>query len=169
MTRFSRLTLAAIAPISLLALAGCSSAPLVSAVSPNAVHRQVSSLGIQRLAVPQCTRDFALSVTPSTAVIPAGSSKTFEIGLTSLCGLAGSINVGTTRISPSGNGRGPTPHQARYDLPLDANGKTGIPVTYSTTAMTSRRSYEITITAKDVTGGCCYGVTHTATVTLTIE
>jgi hypothetical protein len=158
--RFLRLSLALVAPISFLAVAACASSAHMSAVLPQAIRRQMT---------PQCTRNFMLAVTPSNASIPAGSSKTYEIGLTSLCGLAGSINVGTTHISPVGNGRGPTPHQPRYDLPLDANGKAGVPVTFSTTAMTLKQTYIITITAKDISGGCCYGVTHTTTMSLTVE
>jgi len=159
-TRFLRLSLALIAPISFLAVAACASGAQMSALVPQAMRPHVT---------PQCTRDFSLSVTPSNANVTAGSSKTYQIGLTSLCGLAGSINVGTTRISPADNGNGPRPHQARYDLPLDANGKAAVAVTFSTTALTLKQTYTIAITAKDVSGGCCYGLTHTASVSLTVE
>ena len=54
-------------------------------------------------------------------------------------------------------------------MPLDANGNAGVPVTFSTSAMTVRQTYIITITARDVSGGCCYGLTHTARVSLTVE
>ena len=104
-----------------------------------------------------------------SAIIQAGSSKLYEIGLTSVCGLAGSINVGSTHISPADNGNGPRPHQARYDIPLDANGQAGVPVTFVTSSATLKTTYTITITAKDVSGGCCYGVTHSASISLTVK
>lgn len=160
MTHIVRLPLIAVASVSLAALTAC-----YSAGQTPGTHARYAA-GQSRA---DCARDFALAVTPASASIPAGSSKTFQIGLTSVCGLAGSINVGTTHISPAGNGHGPTPHQARYDLPLDAGGKAGVPVTFSTTVTTVKTTYAITITAKDVTGGCCYGLTHTEVVSLTVQ
>jgi hypothetical protein len=120
-------------------------------------------------SIAQCKPDFSLSVTPSSASIPAGSSQRYQIGLISVCGLAGTIHVGTTSISPADNGNGPRPHQTRYDIPLTANGTSGVPVTFSTSSTTLRATYTITMTAKDISGGCCYGVTHTAIVSLIVK
>jgi len=120
-------------------------------------------------SIAQCKPDFVLAVDPSSATIQAGSSKVYQIGLTSECGLAGSINVGTTSISPADNGSGPRPHQTRYDIPLGANAKAGVAVTFSTSGATLKTTYTITITAKDVSGGCCYGVTHTASISLVVN
>jgi hypothetical protein len=160
MTRFHRMLYAALVSTSFIALAACGSGGQLSAVTPRMALRQ---------SIAQCKPDFALSVNPSSATIQAGSSKLYQIGLTSICGLAGSINVGTTSIVPADNGNGPRPHQARYDIPLNANGTAGVPVTFVTSSATLKTTYTITITAKDVSGGCCYGLTHTTSISLIVK
>ena len=157
---FHRSLYAVLVSTSFIAFAACASSGQVSAVTPRMALQQ---------SIAQCKPDFALSVNPSSASIQAGASKLYQIGLTSVCGLAGSINVGTTNISPADNGNGPRPHQARYDIPLQANGKAGVPVTFSTSGATLKTTYTITITAKDISGGCCYGVTHTASISLIVK
>ena len=161
MAHFSRTTVLAL--ISLLVLAACASGGRVSPNMPP-VPRTV-----MEQSAAQCKPDFVLSVKPASAVIQAGSSKLYQIGLTSLCGIAGSINVGTVSISPADTGNGPRPHQARYDIPLTANGQAGVAVSFSTSSMTPKTTYTITIRATDVSGGCCYGVRHTATISLIVN
>ena len=160
MALFHRSLYAALLSTSFIAFAACASSGQASAVTPRMALQQ---------SIAQCKPDFALSVIPLSANIQAGSSKLYQIGLTSVCGLAGSINVGTTSISPADNGNGPRPHQARYDIPLQANGKAGVPVTFSTSTSTLKATYTITITAKDVSGGCCYGITHSASISLIVK
>lgn len=155
-----RLLYAVLASTSLLAVDACASSGPMSSAMPRMPLQQ---------NIAQCKPDFVLSVNPSSATIQAGSSKLYQIGLTSVCGLAGAINVGTTHISPTGNGNGPRPHQARYDIPLNANGQAGVPVTFVASSATLKTTYTITITATDISGGCCYGVTHSASISLTVK
>ncbi len=145
-----------------IGMAGCTRDTPTGVILVNGASAKAQSIA-------QCQPDFSLSVTPSSASIPAGSSQRYQIALTSVCGLAGTINVGTTRIKPADNGNGPRPHQTLYDIPLTANGTSGVPVTFSTSSATLRTTYTITITAKDISGGCCYGVTHTAIVSLIVK
>ena len=163
MAHFSRTTVLAL--VSLLVLAACASGDRVSPNMPSTLMPRT----LMQQSSAQCTPDFVLSVKPTSAGIQAGSSKLYQIGLTSLCGIAGSINVGTTSISPAGGGNGPRPHQARYDIPLTANGQAGVAVTFTTSNATPKTTYTITITATDVSGGCCYGVRHAATVSLIVN
>lgn len=158
MAHFSRA--AVLALISPIVLAACASGGQVSPPAPRVLMEQSAA---------QCKPDFVLSVKPTAASIQAGSSKLYQIGLTSLCGIVGSINVGTTSISPADTGNGPRPHQARYDIPLTANGQAGVAVSFVTSNLTPKATYTITITAKDVSGGCCYGVLHSATISLTVN
>lgn len=160
MVHFHRLTFSVLASALFIALAACASSGQLNAATPRMPLGQSIAL---------CKPNFALSVTPSSAMIQAGSSKLYQIGLTSECGLAGTIFVGTTSISPADNGHGPRPHQVRYDIPLGANGTAGEPVRIVTSSATRRTTYTITITAKDVSGGCCYGVTHTTTISLIVK
>lgn len=101
--------------------------------------------------------------------------------MTSLCGLGGTINVGVRGISPqpgevcTGHGskqtcttNGPTIQQCCYDFPLRAGGSTGNHITFGATTNTIKATYTITIKAEDISGGCCYGLTHSTTFTLTV-
>lgn len=145
-----------------IGIAGCTPDTPTGVILGNGEPAKVQSIA-------QCRPGYFLSVTPASASITAGSSQRYQLGLTSVCGLAGSINVGTTSIKPADNGNGPRPHQTRYDLPLTANGTSGVTVTFSTSSLTLRTTYTITITATDISGGCCYGVTHTAIVSLIVK
>ena len=117
----------------------------------------------------QCQPNFTLAASPSSATIQRGSSVVFSIAMTSVCGFSGTINVGVLAggISPSGP-NGPTLKVRNYDNWLPANGKAGTIMTVSTSQSTMPATYTITLTGKDITGGCCYGLTHTASVTLTV-
>ena len=89
--------------------------------------------------------------------------------MTSVCGLSGTISVGVLAggISPSTTNR-PMLKVRNYDNWLPANGKAGTIMTVSASQNTVTTTYTITVTGKDITGGCCYGLTHTASVTLTV-
>jgi hypothetical protein len=103
-------------------------------------------------------------------------------GMTSLCGFSGTINVGVRGISPqpgtvcTGHGskqtcttNGPIAHQCCYDFPLPAGGSTGNHITFSATTDTIKTTYTITIRGENIQGGCCYGLTHSATLMLTVN
>jgi hypothetical protein len=117
----------------------------------------------------QCQPDFTIAASPSGATVHRGSSVVFQIALTSVCGLHGTISVGVLAggISPS-TPSGPALSVRNYDNALPANGKAGTIMTVITSQSTSPTTYTITLTGKDVTGGCCYGLTHTASVTLAV-
>jgi hypothetical protein len=93
----------------------------------------------------------------------------FRIAITSVCGLSGTISVGVLAggISPSGP-NGPTLKVRNYDNWLPANGNAGTIMTVSASQSTLPNTYTITLTEKDITDGCCYGLTHTTSVTLTV-
>lgn len=129
----------------------------------------------------QCTPDFSFGISQSSATITAGQTVLVGFGMTSLCGLAGTINVGVRGISPqpgtvcSGHGskqtcttNGPTIQQCCYDFPLAAGGSTGNHITFGATVNTVKTTYTITIRGEDISGGCCYGLTHSATFMLTV-
>lgn len=127
-----------------------------------------------------CQPDFTFGISQSSATITAGQTVMVGFGMTSLCGLAGTINVGVHGISPQpvttckkGKGQvctsnGPTLQQCCYDFPLPAGGSTGNHITFGATAATVKTTYTITIRGEDITGGCCYGLQHSATFTLTV-
>jgi hypothetical protein len=117
----------------------------------------------------QCQPDFTIAASPSSATVQRGSSVVFRIALTSVCGLSGSISVGVLAggISPSGPNV-PRLSVRNYDNWLPTNGKAGTIMTVITSQSTTPTTYTITLTGKDVSGGCCYGLTHTASVTLTV-
>jgi hypothetical protein len=122
------------------------------------------------VAASQCQPDFTIVASPSSATVQRGGpSVVFQIALTSVCGLHGTISVGVLAggVSPSGP-NGPTLSVRNYDNALPANGKAGTIMTVSAGQSTTPTTYTITLTAKDVTGGCCYGLKHTASVTLTV-
>ena len=120
-------------------------------------------------AAPQCQPDFTIAASPSSATVQRGSSVVFQIASTSVCGLHGTISVGVFAggVSPS-TASEPRLSVRNYDNALPANGKAGTIMTVSTSQSTTPTTYTITLTGKDVTGGCCYGLTHTASVTLTV-
>jgi hypothetical protein len=118
----------------------------------------------------QCQPDFTLALSPTSATITVGQTVKVTVRLTSLCGLAGTINVGIHGISPPPQGGdGFTIHQPRYDIPLDANSTATAYITLGATTKTLKTTWTITIQGKDISGGCCYGLTHAATFALTVQ
>jgi hypothetical protein len=116
-----------------------------------------------------CRPDFGLTLSPETATITSGQSVRVSVELASMCELAGTIDVGIHNISPLPQGNnGFTIHQPRYDIPLDANGTAVAYITLGATPQTAKTTYTITIAGKDVSGGCCYGITHSATFVLKV-
>jgi hypothetical protein len=90
--------------------------------------------------------------------------------MASLCGLAGTINVGIHKISPQpGGSNGFTIKQPRYDIPLDANGTAVAYIALGATPNTLKTTYTLTIQGEDISGGCCYGLKHLATFELTVK
>ena len=117
-----------------------------------------------------CQPNFTLAVSPGSATVQRGGpSVVFRIAMTSVCGLSGTISVGVLAggISPSTK-NGPMLKVRNYDNWLPANGKAGTIMTVSASQNTVITTYTITVTGKDIMGGCCYGLTHTASVTLTV-
>jgi|GEM_PF-2209395 hypothetical protein len=113
--------------------------------------------------------DFALGVTPASATVAASSSARYTLTATSEHGLAGTINVGITSVSPA-VANGPTFHLSRYDIwvsPTSPNGAALI--TASTTSSTPATTYTVTVTGRDITGGASHGLTHTTSFTLTVN
>jgi hypothetical protein len=149
----------------LLGLVGCSS----NAMTPGTPNAPAQAVGTDT-GNATCQRDFALALSPSSATITSGQRVRLSVELSSLCGLAGSINVGITKISPQpGGNNGFTINQPRYDIPLDANGTAVAYITLGATPNTLKTMYTLTIKGKDISGGCCYGITHSATFELTVN
>jgi len=123
----------------------------------------VSAAGV----LPAYAADFSLGVSPTSATVQIGSSVRFTISATSK-GLQGTINVGISSISPALS-KGITFTQTRYDIWISKTSPVGTAfLTFSAAQGAVATTYTITITGKDITGGCCYGLTHSATFTLTI-
>ena len=111
---------------------------------------------------------FALSVSPASATIQAGSSKRFTLTVTSEQGFAGTVHVGVTSVSPS-ESKGPTFGLSRYDIWVSPTMPTSTArLTAFTTTGTPAGTYTITVTGKDITGGPQYGLTNSTTFTLTV-
>ena len=117
--------------------------------------------------LPAYAADFTLAVSPTSATVQIGSSVRFTITMTSK-GLQGTINVGITSVSPPFS-KGLTFTQPRYDVWISMTSPTGTALlTFSAAKGAVATTYTITITGKDISGGCCYGLTHTTTFTLTV-
>ncbi len=117
--------------------------------------------------LPAYAADFSLGVSPTSATIQIGSSVRFTINVTSQ-GLTGTINVGIRGVSPSFS-KGLTFTQTRYDIYISKTSPTGTALlTFSAAKGAVPTTYTITVVGKDITGGCCYGLTHSATLTLTV-
>jgi hypothetical protein len=117
--------------------------------------------------LPAYAADFTLAASPTSATLQIGSSVRFTITVTSK-GLQGTINVGITNVSPPFSS-GLTFTQPRYDIWISKTSPIGTTsLTFSAAKGAATTTYTITITGKDITGGCCYGLTHTATLTLTV-
>jgi hypothetical protein len=125
-----------------------------------------------------CKPDFTITISPATLTIVNGGPAAFiGVGFKSLCGLAGTINFGVRGITPQPTStcdkgactsNGPIFQQCCYDLPLKADGSTGNHITASATQSTRATTYQVKITGRNIQGGCCYGITHSANVTLTV-
>jgi hypothetical protein len=150
--------------IFLLVVAGCAS----GSVSPVAPIAQAQGGALQTLGK-RCQPDFSLTLSPTSATITSGQSVKVSVELASICGLAGTINVGIHNISPPPQGNGFTINQPRYDIPLDANSTAVAYITLGATQQTLKTTYTITIQGKDISGGCCYGLTHSAAFVLTVD
>ena len=142
-------------------LAGCASAG-APPISPS------SNVPESRYAA-ACTPNFTLALSPASATISSGQTVRVTAGLTSTCGLAGTIDVGIVNISPAPHSNGPTIAQCCYDIPLRANGTAGTTITFGASSATRRTTYSVRMRAEDVTGGCCYGLSHFATLSLTVK
>jgi len=117
--------------------------------------------------LPAYAADFTLGVSPTSATVQIGSSVGFTITVTSK-GLQGTINVGISSISPAFS-KGITFTQTRYDIWVSKTSPIGTAhLTFSAATGAAATTYTITITGKDITGGCCYGLAHSATLTLTV-
>ncbi len=153
-----------IVAIFLLILTGCSSGTL----DPGTPNAQARAGGIH-VGNATCRPDFTFLLSPSNATITSGQSVRLSVKMSSLCGLSGTIHVGITKISPQPNGNGFTINQPRYDIPLDSNGTAVAYITLGATPHTLKTTYTLTIQGEDISGGCCYGLNHAATFTLTVK
>ena len=123
----------------------------------------VSAAGV----LPAYAANFTLAVSPTSATVQIGSSAGFAIAITSN-GITGTINVGIRGVSPAFS-KGITFTQTRYDIYVSKTSPTGSAfLTFSAAKGAVATTYTITISGKDITGGCCYGLTHNATLTLTV-
>lgn len=146
----------------LLVLAGCGSG--MTSAMPNA-----QTVGIHADNT-TCQPNFTFAVTPTSATITSGQNVRVTIELASVCSLAGTINVGIRGISPRPKGNnGFTISQPRYDIPLQANGAATAPITLGATPKTLKTTYTITMQGQDISGGCCYGIKHSAIFVLTVK
>jgi hypothetical protein len=117
--------------------------------------------------LPAYAADFTLGVSPTSATVQIGSSVGIGIAITSK-GITGTINVGIRGVSPAFS-KGITYTQTRYDIYISKTSSTGTAfITFSAAKGAAATTYTITISGKDITGGCCYGLTHNATLTLTV-
>ena len=117
--------------------------------------------------LPAYAADFTLAVSPTSATVQIGSSVGFKITVTGN-GLTGTINVGIRGVSPPFS-KGLTFTQIRYDIYISKTSPTGTTfLTFSAAKGAEATTYTITITGKDITGGCCYGLAHSVTLTLTV-
>jgi hypothetical protein len=126
-----------------------------------------------------CQPDFTITVSPTTlTIVKGGPAASIGVGFKSVCGLAGTINFGVRGITPQPTttcnskgvctSNGPVFKQCCYDLPLAAGGSTGNHITVSATQSTKATTYQVRVSGEDISGGCCYGITHSANVTLTV-
>ena len=152
---------AVVATICVFALAGCDEASMRLEGDPAPQAAQTSSA--------TCQPNFSLALSPASATITSGQNARLTIGLTSICGLAGIVDVGIQNISPPPIGNnGFTFTQSRYDIPLTANGSAGAYITFGATAATLKTTYTVTIQGNDISG-CCHGLEHSATFLLTVK
>lgn len=146
---------------------------LALSTGPNPLYALASSTSAT------CQPDFTITVSPATVtIVKGGPAASIGVGFKSLCGLAGTINFGVRGITPQPTGtcnskgvctsNGPVFKQCCYDLPLGAGGSTGNHITVSATQSTRATTYQVRISGENIQGGCCYGITHSANVTLIV-
>lgn len=117
--------------------------------------------------IPAYAADFTLAVSPTSATLQIGSIVGFKITVTSN-GITGTINVGIRGISPA-LGKDITFTQTRYDIYVSRSSPVGTAfLSFSAAKGAAATTYTITITGKDITGGCCYGLSRSSIVTLTV-
>ena len=127
-----------------------------------------------------CKPDFSITVSPTAlTIVKGGAGASIGVGFKSICGLSGTINFGVHGVTPSASqtcnnkgvctSNGLAFHQCCYDLPLKANGGTGNSIHVNATTSTLATTYQIKITGINIQGGCCYGITHSANVTMTVN
>jgi hypothetical protein len=162
----------------LLVLSACT-----SSVAPNSGTTVPTSASASRMtANASCQPDFSFQISPTSLTMTAGQTQSVGFGMTSICGLAGTINVGVRGISPAPTttckkvkgqevctSNGPLFHQCCYDFPLVSGGSTGNHITVTATDTTLKTTWTVTIRGEDISGGCCYGLSHSATLTLTVN
>jgi len=115
----------------------------------------------------------------SLTLVKGGPVANIGVGFTSLCGLSGTINFGVRGVTPQAtvtcNSKGVCTsnellfRQCCYDLPLKAGGSTGNHIIVNATKNTLATTYQVRITGTNIQGGCCYGITHSANVTITVN
>ena len=111
---------------------------------------------------------FALSLSPASTTIQAGSSERLILAVTSEQGFAGTINVGVKSISPSVS-TGPRFSLSRYDIPVSRTMPTSTAwLTAFTTTGTPAGTYTVTVSGIDISGGSQHGLTNWTTFTLTV-
>lgn len=117
----------------------------------------------------QCQPDFTMALNPTAATITTGQSVKIAATFTSICGLTGGIDFGISNISPwPQGGDGFTIYEPRYDIRF-VNSKAVGYITLGATPYTLRTTWTVTITGKSIGGGCCYGLSHSATFVLTVQ
>ncbi|HEY6325675.1 MAG TPA: hypothetical protein VIW73_04040 [Candidatus Cybelea sp.] len=157
-------TLRSILVVVLLCVTGCQSNGAASMTPAGQMQRAASAW------TADCQPDFALTLNPTSATIASGQSVRVSVQFASICSLAGSINFGIHSSSPQPRGGdGYTLRQPRYDIPLDANSTAVGYITLGATPSTLKTTWALTIQGKDVSGGCCYGLTHSAVFALTVR
>jgi len=113
--------------------------------------------------------DFTFTVSPTSETAQVGGSSVgFAIKVTSTGGLQGTINVGIRGVSPTFS-KELTYTQTRYDIWISPTSPIGTAfISFTAAKGAAATTYTITITGKDITGGCCYGLSHSVTVILTV-
>jgi hypothetical protein len=117
----------------------------------------------------ECQPDFTMTLNPTSATITTGQSVKIAANFTSICGLTGGIYFGISNVSPSPQGGdGFTIYEPRYDVRF-VNSKAVGYITLGATQYTLKTTWTVTITGKSIGGGCCYGLTHSATFLLKVQ
>ena len=119
------------------------------------------------LAVTAPPPDFSMSVSPTSMTIPAGSSGTATLTLSSLYSFAGQVNLSGT-IAPSDTTASlslvePTVSFSPASVALGANGTGSSTMTVSSSLLTTPGTYTVTVTGTSGT------ISHSTTVTVTVS